>query len=530
MANPSLAEDSVARAYQDESAMTVGEAIHRYPTSIFWALAMSFTIVMVGYDTILMGSLMAYPSFVEKYGTYHPELGRYVISGPWQVGLTVTSSCSGIIGLLCSGFLTERFGHRVVTMGALTFLAGFIFIPFFAPNIHALIAGQFLLGMPWGIFTIMGTAYSSEICPTALRGYLTSFSNLCWVIGQFIVAGILQGLVDTNTQWAFRIPFAVEWVFPVPLLLIALLAPDSPWWLVRRGRLEDAKASLRRLSSGLTDEELEKKILMMHHTNQLEQQVQANVSFLDCFRGVNLRRTEISCLTLSSQSLIGQALAYNATYFFVQAGLSPSNAYKMNLADMGIAFAATMFSWVLMSWFGRRTLIVFGSSMLTLVLLLIGVLSFAEDHNAAKWGQSGLALVWIAIYSATIGPQTFALASEVSATRLRSQTLSITGIVYSAVNIVDNTVEPYLINPTEGNLKGKAAFVWFGVGVLVTIWGFFRIPETKGRTFAELDVLFENKVPAWRFSSEKVDVLTEVVEDRRVRDSSGTSRDLHGVV
>ncbi|KAK5991132.1 General alpha-glucoside permease [Cladobotryum mycophilum] len=521
---PPVENDSaVASAYEDETATTIREAVRRYPMSIFWAIAMSFTIVMVGYDTILMGSLMAYPSFVEKYGTYHPELGKNVIPGPWQVGLTVTSSCSGILGLFLNGFLTERFGHRVVTIVALTLLTGYIFIPFFAPNIHVLIAGQFLLGMPWGIFSIMGAAYSSEICPTVLRGYLTSFINICWVIGQLIIAGILQGLVNNTSEWAFRIPFAIEWVFPIPLFVIALLAPDSPWWLIRQGRLADAKHALRRLSSGLTDEEIEKKVLMMNHTNKLEQKLQADVSFLDCFRGTNLRRTEISCLTLSSQSLIGQALAYNATYFFVQAGLSASDAYKMNFGNMGIAFVATCFSWVLMSWFGRRTLMLFGMSMLTLVLLLIGILSYAADKDAAKWGQSALALVWLAIYSSTVGPQSFALASEVSATRLRSQTLSITGMVYNAINIVDNTIEPYMINPTEGNLKGKTAFVWFGIGVLITIWGFFRIPETQGRTFAELDVLFEKKVPAWRFASEKVNVVTEAnnVYPREIEDGSG---------
>ncbi|KAL7807060.1 general substrate transporter [Trichoderma aethiopicum] len=508
---------AVASANRDEHATTVRQALKRYPSAIFWAIAMSFTIVMVGYDTILMGSLMAYPSFVDKYGTYQPDLGAKVISGPWQVGLSTAGSCGGVLGMVINGFVTERFGHRRVTMVALTIMTGLIFIPFFAPNVHVLLAGQCLLGAVWGVFSIMGAVYSSEICPLALRGYMTSFINICWVIGQLIVAGILQGLVNNNTKWAYKIPFAVEWVWPVPLFVLAWLAPDSPWWLIRQGRIQDAAHSLKRLSRGLPDEQIQHKILMMRDTNRLEQKLKTDVSYRDCLTGANLRRTEIACLTLASQSLVGQPLAYNATYFFVQAGLSASDAYKMNFGNMGIAFVATCVSWLLMTHFGRRAVLLSGYSFLTLDLLLIGVLSFASNHSAAKWGQSALALVWLAVYSATVGPQTWAVASEVSATRVRAKTLSIAGVVYNIVNIVDNTIEPYLINPTEANLKGKTAFVWFGISFLVTVWAIFRVPETRGRTYGEMDVLFEKEVPAWRFGTAEVEDDVTIVGDDEAR-------------
>lgn len=129
---------------------------------------------MEGYDTILLSSLMAYPSFVRKYGDYYPDLDQYIIPGSWQVGLTNAASCGSIIGLLINGYVTERFGHRLVTMVGLVVMSGFIFMSFMAPSREVLVAGQVLVGIPWGIFAIMGSAYSSEVCPLALRGYLTS--------------------------------------------------------------------------------------------------------------------------------------------------------------------------------------------------------------------------------------------------------------------------------------------------------------------------------------------------------------------
>jgi SP family general alpha glucoside:H+ symporter-like MFS transporter len=75
--------------------------------------------------------------------------------------------------------------------------------------------------------------------------------------------------------------------------------------------------------------------------------------------------------------------------------------------------------------------------------------------------------------------------------------------------LVTNTIEPYLINPTAAGLKGKTAFVWFGISVLTIAWCAFRMPETKGITYTEMDILFEKRTPAWRFKQAKVDVIDE---------------------
>jgi SP family general alpha glucoside:H+ symporter-like MFS transporter len=75
---------------------------------------------------------------------------------------------------------------------------------------------------------------------------------------------------------------------------------------------------------------------------------------------------------------------------------------------------------------------------------------------------------------------------------------------------VTNTVEPYLINPTAADLKkGKTAFVWFAISVLTIAWCAFRTPETKEITYTEMDILFEKRTRAWRFTQAKMDVVDE---------------------
>jgi SP family general alpha glucoside:H+ symporter-like MFS transporter len=93
---------------------------------------------------------------------------------------------------------------------SLVAVAGFIFIPFFAKNLTDLEIGEILCGIPWGVFQTLTTAYASEVCPTQLRAYLTTYVNLCWVIGQLIGSGVLRSMLQRTDQWSYRIPFAIQ--------------------------------------------------------------------------------------------------------------------------------------------------------------------------------------------------------------------------------------------------------------------------------------------------------------------------------
>jgi SP family general alpha glucoside:H+ symporter-like MFS transporter len=127
-------------------------------------------------------------------------------------------------------------------------------------------------------------------------------------MGQFIASGVLRALVDRSDQWAYRIPFGLQWVWPIPLIIGTYLAPESPWWLVRQGRIEDAKKAVRRLAGVNEKLSEDETVAMMVHTNELERELESGTSYLDCFKGANLRRTEIVCFTWASQNLCGAGL------------------------------------------------------------------------------------------------------------------------------------------------------------------------------------------------------------------------------
>ncbi len=92
-------------------------------------------------------------------------------------------------------------------------------------------------------------------------------------------------------------------MWPLPLAIGVFLAPESPWWLVRKGRLDDAKKALLRLTSlnRETDFDADETVAMIAHTTALEEKITSGVTYWDCFKGVDLRRTEIVCMVWAIQ-------------------------------------------------------------------------------------------------------------------------------------------------------------------------------------------------------------------------------------
>lgn len=294
------------RAAEDDKKRTLWQNLKLYPHAVGWSILLSTAVIMEGFDILLITNLLAVTPFKRQFGYYSTEQGEWVISAAWQAGLTNGALVGEILGLMINGWIADRIGYRKTMIGALIAVTGFIFIVFFAFHIVQLLVGLILMGIPWGVFQTLTTTYAAEVCPTGLRAYLTTYVNLCWVLGQLLAQGVLLGTYQLDSTWAYRIPYALQWLWPVPLIIGIFLAPESPWWLVRKERYEDAKHSVRRLTSKNSPNfSVDDTVSFMRVTNELEKANNEGTSYLDCFKGVDLRRTEIACVTWAIQSWCG---------------------------------------------------------------------------------------------------------------------------------------------------------------------------------------------------------------------------------
>lgn len=156
-------------------------------------------------------------------------------------------------------------------------------------------------------------------------------------------------------------------------------------------------------------------------------------------------------------------------------------------------------------------------------LFIIGALTLSHNQNV-KLGQSALCIIWLLTFSLTVGPVGWAIPPEVSSTRLRSKTVVLARNTYYVAQIAANVIEPYMMNPTAWNWKGFTGFFWCVFAAMSLIWSFFRLPETKGRSFEELDIMFAAKIPTRKFKMFHVDAYDEERDVKhRVKETGNTS-------
>ena len=423
--------------------------------------------------------------------------------------------------MFINGWASERFGYRYTIMACLVLVSAWTAIFFTAQNVQSLLAAEILCGIPWGVFQTLTITYASEVCPVALRGYLTTYVNFCWGLGQLIGIGVIKGMLNRDDQWAYRIPYGLQWMWPLPLFIGILLAPESPWWLVRRGRTEDAKRSLERLTNKDRDPDFdtEETISMMVHTTALEAKITQGASYLDCFKGTDLRRTEIVCMAWAIQNLSGNSFSNYSTYFLEQAGLSSSNSYSFAMGQYGINMLGVFGSWFLMTLgIGRRSLCLYGLCGLCVMLLIMGFLGLVPDshRDQASMATGSLMLIWALFYQLTVGTVCYSLVAELSTRRLQIKTVVLGRCLYNIVAIICGVLTPYMLNPSAWDWGNYAGFFWGGICFLCIIYAYFRIPEPRGRSFAELDLLFERGVSARKFATTQVDVFDETIEGQVV--------------
>lgn len=257
---------------------------------------------------------------------------------------------------------------------------------------------------------------------------------------------------------------------------------------------------------------------MIEHTNEMERESKQGVTYMDCFKGVDIRRTEIVIGIWVVQTLGGQNLMGYFSYFLVQAGMDSGNSFSLSMAQYALGMVGTAGSWFLMAKVGRRKIHFSGLCCQFLLLIIVGSLSFSND-NGSVWAIGAMLIIFTFVYDFTVGPVTYSLISELSSTRLKAKTIVMARAAYNASNIFVNVMTNYQLSSTAWNWGARAAFFWAGSCLISTIWVFFRVPEPKGRTYAELDVLFEKHVPARKFAKTHIDPYArESDEDKLARE------------
>ncbi|KOS18026.1 General alpha-glucoside permease [Escovopsis weberi] len=430
-------QDGILVDIRHEHELTVRQVFIRHPALVLWSFYWAMAGVGWGFDAQVNGGMLSVESFRRDFGyTFH---GRPVLPASWQ----------------------SAFNNPALLLGLLLATGG-IFGEIFSVSPAAFVVSKLILGAGLGFYLTLGPLATSEIAPVVFRGISTAGVQFGLGAGQLLSNAVIKGF-------------------------------ETPWYLARVGKREEAKKSLKKLYGSEID--IDAKLSTLEATIAEEEAAQSeHLSFVQCFRGTNLLRTTISTGIFVCQHFTGIIFVLGfSTYFFELAGLPTDKSFDLGVGVTACLLLGMMTSWFTVNTFGRRTIFLAGIFTLDAVLLLIGVMDVIPT-DGAKWAQAALTVIYGFVYAASIGTMAFAILGEVNSPSLRAPTIALATATQAIMGIIFNTVIPYMVNPDEGNLKGKVGFIFGGLGALAGVWSYFRIPELRGRTHSEIDFMFRMKV------------------------------------
>ncbi|CAK7236597.1 hypothetical protein SBRCBS47491_009692 [Sporothrix bragantina] len=453
-----------------------------------------------GLDYALVGGFMAMPGFLKEFGYYNET------THAWAIGTTVQQLISSLmtigtfVGSLLVGPYSARFGRKPALWLAslLNFVATSIMIG--TTNLAALYVARFLLGISVGWFLTFGQMYVNEAAPAHLRGLVFAIYQCQLSTGSIVGAAVDYGTKKIQTPNAYRIPLALFFIVPTIQCVALIFFPESPRWLMTQGREEDAAAALRRLrGANITEEEFQSELSEIRLSTRAQvNQVQGKQLWIEMWRGVNRRRSLLSIAIICFHSANGSSwINIYTTYFLTVAGIA--NAFGFSIMMTCFGLLGVFFSIAFVRHVDRRIIVLVGVAACGLCQLAFAVAWTVSPGTAATGRVMVAFITMFTFFYTTYAPYAWLLGGEFPNNAFRAHTYG----VATALNFLGNWLgvftAPYFINPASLGWNAKYGYIWFGSNMILFVFTWFLIPETRDRTLEEIHEMFEAGVPAREF-------------------------------
>jgi SP family galactose:H+ symporter-like MFS transporter len=419
--------------------------------------------------------------------------------------MTAAVPLGALIGASLAGRITDRYGRRRVLMAAAALFAVGALIAAGMTATWILVAARLVLGLAIGVAAVTAPLYIAEAAPLAIRGALVSTYQLAITFG--ILASYLTGLAITG-DGTWRAMFALGAV-PGLLFLIGLMfLPESPRWLVLRGMLDKARASLARLRGAGTP--VERELDEIVRTAQAEAGQKHSYAAL---LAPTIRPALIVGMGLFFlQQLSGiNAVIYYAPEIFNHAGFDSGKTQVLATIGVGtVNFVTTILAMYLIDRMGRRPLLVLGfvGTAATMLLIAFAVLNPAL---VPAWVVIVALLLYIASFAISIGPLPHVMMSEIFPLNVRGPGMSMASISNWGFNFLVVFTFPLM-------LAGVGLAFTFTIFAIICMGGILftlaRVPETTGHSLEAIEAHLKSGRPFVALRREVRITATYVYRDK----------------
>ncbi|KAK3187122.1 hypothetical protein K4F52_004024 [Lecanicillium sp. MT-2017a] len=466
-----------------------------------------FCSTMNGYDASLINNLLQNTAFRETYNVENDGLWAGIVSSMYQIG--------GVVALPFVGPIIDGFGRRVgMASGALIVIVGTII----QATSHAraqFMGGRFFLGFGVGISASAGPMYVVEINHPAYRGVVGAIYNCLWLGGAILSAGAARGSLEVSPEYSWRLITWLQCLFSGLVVLTAYFIPESPRWQYVNNKQDKAREFLVKYH-GVGNEDSVWPQLQMREYEEYLNVDGADKRWYDygaLFRDRAARYRLLCSVSVAAlaQWLGNAVLSYFLSSVLASAGYTnPIEQANITLINNVIQFICACCGAVLVDRIGRRPLLIFSFSACTAVWLGMTTASaqFAASYDATtevytntNASRACLAMIFLfgAVFSIGITPLQGLYIVEVLSFEQRAKGMAFGNLAVNAAGLLNQFAWPVSMDRI-----GWHTYIIFTIwDAIMTVYVYFVLPETRGRTLEELDEIFAAKNPVKASTAKK---------------------------
>ncbi len=440
-------------------------------------------VIMISVVAAIGGLLFGYDTAVIA-GAIGSLQTKFNLS-PAMTGWAASSAIWGcIIGVIFAGILSDKFGRKkVLILSAVLFAISAIgsAIP---NNLTHFVLARLVGGIGVGVASMLSPMYISEIAPAKIRGTLVTLYQLAIVLGINLIYFVNLKIAGSGTeQWnidtGWRIMLGSEIIPALLFLVLLFFIPESPRWLASKGKTNAATQILEKLNG----KEKAKTLL-----KEIEESFKEEKGTLKELFQPGLRMAMIvgMFLALFSQITGINAIIYYAPEIFKSVGFGTDSAMFQTVI---IGIVNTLFTFVAIAYidkYGRRTLLLWGITGMIICLGSVGML-FYLDLSSGPWLLIFI-LGFIASFAMSLGPIPWVLISEIFPTKIRGVAMSISILMVWIGVVLITQLTPMLLDGIGGAFT---FWVFMTNAIILLIFTFKMIPETKGKTLEEIGQMWK---------------------------------------
>ncbi|KAI8992690.1 general substrate transporter [Pilobolus umbonatus] len=478
-----------------EQTVNLGHGLPRFRKAVYVsAVVAAIGGFVCGYDTGAVGSILAIEPFKERFFTED----NYVYLQGLLLALFLTTAT---VGAFSAGYFSDRFSRKYCIIAASFIYTVGILLEIIGDSFGMLLAGRIVGGLGSGLMNTAIPLYHSEIAPADIRGRLISFFTLMSYFGQVVGYFVSFGTNHFTNDWSWRIPFIIQIIICALFGCLITILPFSPRWLIDKQRYDEAKIVLADLYEAPISHPIVNNVYEAILTELEFERSLGDRSYLELFQGSNLRRTMLAFFISIGTSFTGSvAIWYYAPQIFISAGLddvSTSLATTGGTGLFNLAMAAISLFWFIDRW-GRKPIFIVGAIVMGISMFIVGVMfhvytvvdvdtySVTILNPHARNTIIAFIYIFTGAYAFSWGTVSYVYPAEIFNMRTRAKGLSLTYSLNWAFSILFTYCVPLFIEHTVSGV-----YFFFGSSAIVLSIACLFIPETKGRTLEEMEVLFK---------------------------------------